>query len=67
MNEPDVDQIAADLRERGFHVDPGAEGWVPREQLEAIAAQSRETGIPVHVVLVPPEGAGIHVGDELLK
>lgn len=66
MNGIDVDQIVADLRDTGFHVDPGAEGWVPPEQLEAIAAQSRETGIPVFVVLVPDEGSGIHFGDDLL-
>ncbi|WP_110180788.1 DUF6676 family protein [Nocardioides solisilvae] len=62
----DVEAIVADLREDGVHVAPGAQDWVPAEQLDAISAQARESGIPLHVVLVPPEGGGTSRGDDLL-
>ncbi len=66
MSETAIDEVVADLLETGAHVDPAADGWIPPEQLASITATAREAEIPVHVVLVPPEGGGIRAGDDLL-
>ncbi|MDN4173622.1 hypothetical protein QWY28_11745 [Nocardioides sp. SOB77] len=63
----DVDAIVEDLTRTGVHLGPGTESWLSAEQLAAYRQTVRESGLPVHLVLVqPPEDGGISSGDDLL-